>query len=355
MLVINDAHNGVNRTGGTTPLSFALLNNYVSQKFNKLLALMDEEEDGKLLVNGDLFDSFSVSNNVMSDVYGSFYRALDAGSIDKLYLARGNHDLSKDTTKLSSFDLLGEMLALAFPNSVYVLTEPYLHDDFAVIPHAPNQDIFDLQLEAAASNPRPYLFVHANYDNGFAVESDHSLNVSVEQCAALSAAGFKHIVFAHEHQQKAGPNGVLVVGNQFPTSISDCLGNSGKRCISVTAEGITEIQTWTDKGSYFEVDWAALHTVPENAQFIRVKGEASDTQAADVLSAISQLRKSHSAFVISNAVVVEGRALDVSALEAVESVKTFNVVEFLCDNLKTDEQRDVVRKIAATRKEPQNA
>jgi hypothetical protein len=175
-----------------------------------------------------------------------------------------------------------------------------------------------------------------------AAQTDHSLNITKEQCAALEASGVKHLIFAHVHQQGTHPNGVLIVGNQFPTSVSDCLNNTSKRCLEIENGVIRERVTWEDKGSYFEVDWSRLDQIPEDAQFVRVKGEATDEQAAAVLEGISQLRKKHSAFVISNAVVVNGRSLDVSSLEAIEQVQAFDVTEFLFSNLSA-EQRDYLR------------
>lgn len=340
MLVLNDVHLGVNRSGGTTPLTYATLIEYTHEQFEKLLDLVPDKE--YLLINGDLYDGFNVSNNVQMRTFSALKSRLDDGRIDRLYLARGNHDISKDTTKLSSFDLLAALLVDAHPSKVVVVNEPTLVHDGAggedwVVPHAPNQDIFDMWIEAVCETPTSFVFVHANYDNGFAAESDHSLNLSKEQCAALEAAGVKHIVFGHEHQQGTRPNGVVIAGNQFPTSVSDCLGNIYKRALQIEDGKISEVVTWTDKGSYFECDWAKLDQIPEDAQFVRVKGEASDEQAAAVIESISSLRKKHSAFVITNAVVVNGRALDVSALEAVEQVQQFDVTEFLFDNLSKEQ------------------
>jgi len=340
MLVLNDVHLGVNRSGGTTPLTHATLLEYTHEQFEKLLDLVPDRE--YLLINGDLFDGFLVSNSVLLRTYAELAVRLTDGRISMLYLARGNHDVSKDSTKLSSFDLLGALLVDSFPQKVVVINEPTLiHDGGGgenwVVPHAPNQDIFDMWIGAVIAEPTPFVFVHANYDNGFAAESDHSLNLTKEQCAELEAAGVSKIIFGHEHQQGVRPNGVLIVGNQFPTSVSDCLGNDYKRCLQIDGAQITERTTWTDKGSYFECDWAKLDQIPQDVQFVRIKGEATDEQASTVLEAISSLRKKHSAFVITNAVIVNGRSLDVSSMEAIEQVQTFDVLEFLYSNLSADQ------------------
>ena len=345
MLVINDTHLGVNRSGGTTPLTYATLLEYTHEQFDRLLDL--GSPDGCVLINGDLFDGFLVSNSVLLRTFKAISDRIDSGLIDKLYLARGNHDIARDTAKLSSFDLLGALLTEAFPQAVVVINEPTRISwggdaQGWVVPHAPNQDIYQLWIDEVKAQPAPFVFVHANWNNGFAAESDHSLNLSQEQCAALEAAGVSKIVFAHEHQQGTRPNGVVIVGNQYPTSVSDCLGNTYKRALQIDGGQISEVVTWQDKGSYFEVDWTRLDLIPEDAQFVRIKGEADDEQSASVTEAVSALRKKHSAFVITNAVTVDGRALDVSALEAVEQVQRFDVIKFLFDNLKK-EQADYLR------------
>jgi metallophosphoesterase superfamily enzyme len=57
VLVINDLHIGVNRAGGTTPQSQAALRDYLR---NGLGATHFNKEDEFVIVNGDLFDSFTV-------------------------------------------------------------------------------------------------------------------------------------------------------------------------------------------------------------------------------------------------------------------------------------------------------
>jgi DNA repair exonuclease SbcCD nuclease subunit len=349
MLVLNDTHIDPNRTGGTTPLSHALLREYMHENFEKQLDI--GSADGCVLLNGDLHDGFTISNAAVLRVYTAIGARLESGAIKTLFLARGNHDIARDTTKLSSFDLLGALLVDSYPQRVVVITEPTLiawgehaADQGWVVPHAPNQDIFDLWIAEVGMQPLPFVFVHCNYSNGFAAESDHSLNITVEQCAMLEAVGFKHIIFGHEHQQGTRPNGVIIVGNQTPSSVSDCLNNTYKRALQIDGGKISEVVTWTDKGSYYECDWSKLDQIPQDAQFVRIKGEATDEQAAAVLEAISTLRKRHSAFVITNAVIVNGRSLDVSSMEAVEQVQTFDVLEFLYSNLSGD-QVDYLKKL----------
>ena len=356
MLVINDLHAGTNRAGGTTPVSRALLADYV---FNNIDDLLKRSDDGYTLINGDALDGFLVDNRTLQRLFQSLSRFLSDPRCQHLYLARGNHDVSKDSTKLSSFDLLGFMLKELAPEQVTVITEPtrinWSGGSGVVLPHAPNQDTFEAWMARAEelADGSKFLFVHANYDNEFAVEADHSLNISADQAKQLNRT-FRYIVFGHEHQARQNKgNGVIVLGNQFPTSISDCLGNERKVCMVLIGEDIHMEDTWKAQGSYYECDWSQVHMVPETAQFVRLTGEASDEQASEVLETVSTLRKSHRAFVIGNAVTINGRALDASASDALEEVQKFSVLDFICQHM-TPEQAAALRAMAA-RRETDNA
>lgn len=349
MLVINDTHIGTSRAGGTTPVSRALLSAYALQQLDDLF---EHDHDGVVLINGDLLDGFLVDNRTLQQTFQTLRRR--AEQLQRLYLARGNHDVSKDSTKLSSFDLLGFMLLEALPDKVTVITEParinWPGGAGVVLPHAANQDLFELWMEQAEqmADGAQFLFVHANFDNAFAVEADHSLNVSSSQAARLHQT-FRYIVFGHEHQARQHKaNGVLVLGNQFPTSISDCLGNDSKSALQLHGNVVRPVETWNAQGSYYQCDWSMTHMVPEGVQFIRLVGEASDEQASEVLEAVSRLRKAHNAFVIGNAVTINGRALDASANDALEEVQKFSVLEFICQHM-TDSQAERLRTMAAKR------
>jgi DNA repair exonuclease SbcCD nuclease subunit len=179
MLVLNDTHIDPNRTGGTTPLSHALLREYMHENFEKQLDI--GSADGCVLLNGDLHDGFTISNAAVLRVYTAIGARLESGAIKTLFLARGNHDIARDTTKLSSFDLLGALLVDSYPQRVVVITEPTLiawgehaADQGWVVPHAPNQDIFDLWIAEVGMQPLPFVFVHCNYSNGFAASPSSS-------------------------------------------------------------------------------------------------------------------------------------------------------------------------------------
>ena len=232
-LSINDVHLGVIRASGTTPKTAADLRQYL---LSSLRCLLFKHLDKDVIINGDLFDTFNVP---MPDVLAFYQIATEwlqhSRGTCQLILGRGNHDFSKDSAKMSSFDFIAAILAVQFPGRrVVAVTEPQMiFEGIYMIPHMPNQDMFDLELSRVPADASLVL-VHANYDNEFAVESDHSLNVSREQAQKLTEAGVT-LIFGHEHIQRNYAN-IIIVGNQFPSSIADCVGNDNKKALIISCD-----------------------------------------------------------------------------------------------------------------------
>lgn len=337
LTILNDLHIGAQRAAGTTPLTAWQLRQYLLEEFEKLV----ERVPGPLLILGDLFDTGHIP---MADILRTWeILRKHCASGAPLYLVQGNHDLEKTLTTLSSFQFLCRLLEAEFPNLVTVVDRPMALDaaDTYVIPHLPNQDLFDTALAAAPE--RRYLLVHCNYDNKFAVQSDHSLNMSQDQAMRAKC---KHVIFAHEHQQKEALNGkVIIIGNQFPSSVSDCLGNSAKSLLHIVPNGVpVRVGTWNREGEYAEQDWRSLRDSGE--KFIRVVGEATAAEAAEVVSAISKFRNKAKALVVTNAVKIEGTADGEQIQITLEQVKAFDVLSALLECLDEREQTVVKRLLA---------
>lgn len=330
LIYASDLHIGAVRSAGTTPLTQWQLRQYLLEEFKSLLKTA---ENSNLFINGDWLDDFSIPASDLLAVYSLTSDWLRANPLSWLGASRGNHDASKSTMVLSSFDLLVELLRDRFGEQVRVFTEPgWLCDGMYVVPHAQNTDIFDVQLQAVPECD--YLFLHCCYESPYAVHSDHSLNLTAEQAVACKA---KKIIIGHEHQKRTGLNGrVLLPGNAFPSSISDCLGNAEKFALHINGKGVELVRTWTAAGNYAEQDWRSLSDGTE--KFIRVVGEASADEAADVVTAISKFRNKSKALVITNAVKVEGAADGEQIQLSMEEVKSFNVLEALLECLDEREQ-----------------
>lgn len=351
LTVLNDIHLGVQRCAGTTPASAQALRQWQMGQLAGFLHSLPEDEG--VLINGDLFDGYSVPLSVVAEFVELARRWLFDGAQRRrrLYLSRGNHDISRDSSNLSSFDFACQILRMLDPVRVQVITEPRAFDFGYVVPHAPNQDIFNTWLEDVPEGVR--VFLHANFDNNFAVMSDHSLNVSYQQAEHLIERKGCTLVFAHEHQARGAFAGRLIVtGNQWPTSIADCLGNPDgvKSCLRVLDKRTEELDpTWDAANTFAHVSWEAIEDFLGDGgmcdyQFIRVEGEATAAQAAEVVNAIARLRRDHSAFVISNAVEIEGHKLDEGVESTVEAVQAFNPLDLVFELL-TEPQGEKVRKL----------
>ena len=348
-LIISDTHIGVQRAGGTTPQSQQALRDYLRNSLESLLATENEW----VVVNGDLFDKFTVDTSEVLLTCEIFYRWLGERPSAKLTLISGNHDWSPRGHEVSSFHLLVAMLQMSSVGHRVLIRDHTNGFSTAgaigclnvfCIPHMPNQALFDAEIQSAAATPGKdwYLLLHCNYKNTFADHSDHSLNLSDDQVGALMEAGWS-LIIGHEHIGYSLRGGrVLVVGNQFPSSVSDCLSNQTKHAVRLTDKGLELVQTWSRDGFYLEVDWRQIEE-GAGADFIRVTGEATSAEAAEVIKAISTLRQTSDAFVITNAVKVAGHDMSgEKAAESIENLKAFDVLSAIYENL-NEAEVDTVR------------
>jgi UDP-2,3-diacylglucosamine pyrophosphatase LpxH len=340
-LVINDTHFGVSRMAGTTPESRAALKKFMLESITSLLNNHGRDDD--LIILGDLFDSFTVDERDVLDVYNMLNNHLQSTGT-RLYMVGGNHDFSARDQKLSSFHLLSAILKEQYSRRVVVIDKGFdvIDTGIGVVSHVFNQDLFDHELSVAleAMQSGSFLLLHANLDNNFATNSDHSLNVDREWIGKFRDKGVT-LVFAHEHSWRVLDK-IVVLGNQKPSSISDCIGAPTKYAWLIQGGGIKPIQTWEAEGSYMEVNWQELSDVDDNLQFIRVVGEAGASEAEAVINAISALRRKHKAFVISNAVKIEGM-VEIDSLSDLneDAIKSFNVLEALLAELNEREAATV--------------
>jgi metallophosphoesterase superfamily enzyme len=347
MLLLNDIHVGFSRSGGTTPNSREALRTWL---MDSLWETVKSSKEDALTIVGDLFDDFEISTRDLLDTYTLL--SWWADSDRRLNLIAGNHDNSPKAARVSSFTALASILSNAYPDNVFVLDVGRggrLSPDVYAIAHCANQDLFELALREAyqrfTDEPFKFLLLHANYDNGFAEESDHSLNVSEAAARSFTDEGVT-VVFAHEHQARTELGGkVFVLGNQWPTSISDCLNNDEKFAHVITNGQIIKQRTWARDqtvGGFKDLDWRDLSE--SDADFVRVVGHASAAEASEVIDKIARFRQRSHAFVITNSVRVEGVAAREDLPQQFEAVKGFDAKSFIRQHL-DDREMAVVEKL----------
>lgn len=348
-LVISDLHLGVQRSGGTTQASAAALREWGHQQHRRLLNLSVTHGCDKVVINGDLSDVYDLPLGQALEIYIVADEFLTANPDKSLVWALGNHDLSKDSSRLGTVAFVGALLKSKHSRFHLMSGPQTLWDGAYVIPHVANQDLFELELSRVPEGTR-WLLLHCNYDNTFAMAADHSLNLSRDQAKGIKARGVT-MVLGHEHHQNEALGGnVLVVGNQFPSSISDCLDSKGKRALILDhSKGVHSfIPTWTPDdadGWYAEVDWRDLKDVEEEGRgFIRVGGDATAAEATEAIKAISTFRQRSQAFVVTNAVKVEQAEGLEELASSIDDIRNVNVISLLLDQM-DDKQRAAIEKL----------
>lgn len=346
MLIFNDTHVAAVRSGGTTPQSASALKKYLR---NELERLLNSVTDNHAVCNGDLFDRFEIETSELIATYELFNKWLCSQKLNKLTLIMGNHDYSARGDKVSSFHLLSFFLKAQHPTKFRMIdhNDGFCHvsENVWAISHQLNQDLFALEVQKAIAlgGTDKYLLLHCNVKNTFALHSDHSLNLTDELLTPLMVAGWTLIV-GHEHQGYQLRGGrVVVTGNQFPSSIADCLGEKEKRAVLLSDTGVEFVKTWEPHNSYVQIDWRDLKDSTVTGQFIRIVGDATAEESAQVVSAISKYRQRSDAFVVTNAVTVEGiEAIEELTEASIESIKAFDVLSAILEQL--DEKEQVVVK-----------
>lgn len=85
---------------------------------------------------GDIFDKFVVPNHVLLMVFGAYAAAAKARPDRKFFILRGNHDASRDASKVSSFDLL-KLLLSPYENITVIDDTPATFGPMGFIPWHP--------------------------------------------------------------------------------------------------------------------------------------------------------------------------------------------------------------------------
>lgn len=357
--ILNDTHLGFHRVSGTTVTSRETLSKSLWDSFYNCLKGIDTD----LLIAGDLFDKFTVSNKDLILAVTCLSAWLQANPENTLILQAGNHDWSDRGTELSTFETLytllrmshGERVVQVAPNSYKKLViDP--DDEFSgysemvvyAVAHHSDQTAFVATLDKVAEDIASTkgmtdfrVVLHANYSNKFAARSDHSLNVSEEMADKLAPA---QLIFAHEHQQKRAKGGrVVVIGNQWPTSVSDCQGNDTKRYARLECGGIVNfVDTWSasdPQTGYVTVDWRQLGSWTEYPGFIEIVGEASSDESAEVMGAVAKFRAKSKCMVMTQSVEIAGIVRDEGDLSDLRVGKKFDVRAFAATVLKEQQMK----------------
>jgi DNA repair exonuclease SbcCD nuclease subunit len=320
-LIINDLHLGVKRQGGTTKDSRLALETWMLNNFTKLLQIPHD----RLVILGDLFDSRNVEEHVMATVTQQLRDEADC------VIVAGNHDLGGvfDHT-ISSAELVAKL-----SNAEWV-AEPLQVDNFYIIPHLYNQADFDKAVSECPKDTN--LLLHCNVDSPF-THGDHSLNLSMQQIVGLGKRGVDVIV-GHEHSHRIYSENLIVIGNQFPSSIAD-LSHIEKKFYMIADDSGVYAEEFDYSATFSRVHTEGTVTIEElkevPGEFIEILGECEPLEYPAIVKAVAEFRKTSSAFIIKNSVKI--RESEDSTPE--QTVTKFNIVELLLDAIPELIRKDV--------------
>jgi DNA repair exonuclease SbcCD nuclease subunit len=329
------------------------LREYGHNQFRNLLLLAGAEGCDRVIINGDLADQYNLPLSEALEIYETMDQWLQQNPNKGIILACGNHDLSKDSSRLGTVEFVGALLGMKYFGRFSLVAKPEQFGDIYVVPHLVNQDLLELELSRVPEGVK-YLLLHLNWDNRFAAEAEHSLNLDRAQAKALKERGIT-MILGHEHQGRESLGGkVVVVGSNFPSSIADCMPHGDgqkdgtKRALIIEDGTHRFVPTWTPddaEGWFARVDWRELKDVEEEGRgFVRVEGDASEAEAADVIKAISAFRQRSRSFVVANAVKVEQAESLEDIAASIEDIRNVSVLELLLEQL-DDAQQAAVRKL----------
>lgn len=316
--ITSDLHMGLSRTAGVTDSS---LRQFENDKLTLFRVFLQENEDKEIIIAGDLFDTNLVSLSTLLSIL-----KVMSNHPERIWILAGNHDLSKNTMTMSSFDFLGQVVnLLPVSTGISLVTKPTLIErhNLVMIPHLSNQDIFDKAL-SDYSNENYTLITHCNYDNFFALNKDHSLNMTLEQ-----AQGFKQVISGHEHAIRNVGN-VHMLGSFVPCTVKEAATPKRTHLLNaVTGELETAQSLGQDSiGAYSELHYNDLQDpgVAAAARFIKITGNVTAAEAPLVLTQIADFRKNSAAYMIQNATVVEAIGLESFEETSFESIDTWKTL-----------------------------
>lgn len=123
---IGDPHFGKSFKTGINSSTVGYRENLQYEDFKSLLNIPDINE---YIIMGDLFDKFNISNETLVKVYQTLNESFENRPEAKCHILCGNHDLSKNKNKYSSFEILAYLIKNNTKlNNIYFYTEPFLYN-----------------------------------------------------------------------------------------------------------------------------------------------------------------------------------------------------------------------------------
>lgn len=118
---IGDVHLGRTFRTGVSTSNFGIRERLVLKDFESLLNPDEESQINFVVVMGDLFDKFIVKPSVVNNAVKLIESAVKQNPYIHYFIIPGNHDLSKDKTKVSSYHLFNKIFESNLYNNLSVI------------------------------------------------------------------------------------------------------------------------------------------------------------------------------------------------------------------------------------------
>lgn len=182
-------------------------------------SLLDAREIDYHVCMGDLFDKSMVDYQTIFAAYHAYAEAADKFSRRTYFIIMGNHDMSRNVDKFSSFQMFAEMIR-PFKN-VIVVMKPIYSNGLGFIPYHPfkssDEMIEDYKIEA---NNLPTLALFGHWDlDSFSSEMPHNI-LPIAKIAELGTGIDVYTGHIHNAEERDYPTDIHleVVGSMQPYS-----------------------------------------------------------------------------------------------------------------------------------------
>jgi len=165
---------------------------------------------------GDIFDKFVVPNHILLMVFGAYAAAAKARPDREFYILRGNHDASRDASKVSSFDVLTLLLA-QFENITVISYAPATFGPMGFIPWHPFKTSEEMAEEFIALNTKVEVIFTHNDIEAFGDKTENLIQTKIlSQVTDRIVTGHIH-TFIEQEFDRDGVH-VILTGSLQPYS-----------------------------------------------------------------------------------------------------------------------------------------
>lgn len=255
------------------------------------------KEDCIKIQVGDLFDSYSVSNNDLSRAV-KLVEGVNA-------VLKGNHDHAHNSYNVSAVeDLKGFTCAR-------VITEPYVlratgdNSRIHFIPYMPTQELFLKELDdlKPVTGKVNILVLHTNMYGAGLSASEVENNLTEDRATALCKQ-FDLVVSGHEHNGSV-KHGVHMVGSLFPYSFGD-ISSKYALVFDTDTKTVTKELVWNAGTGYDSVSPEEFLKIKLSTKldFIEIIGDVPSTGILPLVKHMSRLLSGSTVSSIKNNVKV---------------------------------------------------